>query len=432
MRFPRHDRRFIFLVIGSGLLISIIVLAAYGASRISAGRAVDSVSITNSSVSFAASSTFSHSTSNADYDSTSSSSIVVSQDTSDNSGSQNFRPEPRTGVIVPIFTENTESQLSEVEEVIQTKLAYQSVPIIAVINPSGGPGTYSPSIFSEIQNMQAANVTVLGYVPTNWGTRNISSVEADISTYHEWYRVNGTYLDQMPNWEYDGPQGQWYYPGPDGTYIPSYFSALTHYAKSLGETFVFGNSGADVPHNFIGTVSTIGIFENGFEPPFFGFPSLAGNDSWHTSQSKSNFAFFSYRISSLNPYYVATASDYVAYMFLTNDSSTDSYTVLPPYFDQLARILASEVSINIGSDILNDPQISAGFAITVTQPDGTSNWGYAPFTFETLAGSDVTITAESFVGYVFSHWSNGSTNPTISVNATQSMNLISYYNPSFT
>ena len=83
-----------------------------------------------------------------------------------------------------------------------------------------------------------SNVTVLGYVPTNWGTRNIDPVEADILTYHEWYRVNGTYLDQMPNWEYDGPQGQWYYPGPDGTYIPAYFSTLTHYAKSLGETFV--------------------------------------------------------------------------------------------------------------------------------------------------------------------------------------------------
>jgi len=329
---------------------------------------------------------------------------------------------------VPIFADYSESQLSQVNEVIQTKLAYPSVPMIAVMNPSGGPGiSNNPNLLAEVKNMQMANVTVLGYVPTIWGTRNIASVETDIQSYYEWYQVNGIYLDQMPNWEYDGPQGQWYYPGPDGTYIPAYFSTLTDYAKSLGMTFVFGNSGADVPQNFIGTVTTIGIFENAFAPSFFGDPSLTGIGGWHLNQNKSNFAFFSYDLSSLNPYYVLAASNYVSYMFLTNGTFGDSYVVLPPYFNQMVATLASMVSITVRSEILNGAQIDGSFATTVIQPDGTSSEGYTPFTFEVLPSSVVTISAESFAGYVFDHWSDGSTSPVMNVTVTQAMTLISYY-----
>ncbi len=270
-------------------------------------------------------------------------------------------------------------------------------------------------------------MTVLGYVPTIWGTRNITSVEADMRTYYDWYQVNGTYLDQMPNWEYDGPQGQWYYAGIGGTYIPAYFSTLTSYAKSLGETFVFGNSGADVPQNLIGTVSTIGIFENAFTPSFFGDPSLTGIDGWHLNLNKSNFAFFSYDLPSLNPYYVVAASDYVSYMFLTNGTFGDSYVVLPPYFSQTVATLASMISITVRSEILNGAQIDGGFATTVTQPDGTSSEGNTPFTFEVLPGSVVTISAKAFGGYIFDNWSDGSTNPVMNLSVTQSMTLTSYY-----
>ncbi|MHB8565981.1 MAG: spherulation-specific family 4 protein [Nitrososphaerales archaeon] len=289
-------------------------------------------------------------------------------------------------------------------EVIQIKLAYSSVPMITVINPSGGPGvSYNPNLSLEVKNMQAVIVTVLGYVPTICGTRNITSVEADIHAYYDWCQVNGTYLDQMPNWEYDGPQGRWYYSGPGGTYIPTYFSTLTGYANSLGMTFVFGNSGADVLQNFVGTVNTIGIFENAFAPSFFGDPSLTGLDGWHKSQNKINFAFFSYDLSSLNPYYVVAASDYVGCMFLTNRTFGDSYIVLPPYFNRFVATPASMGSITVRSEILNGTQIDGGFETIVTQPDGTSSDGYTPFAFNVLSGTDVTISAENFGRCIFDH-----------------------------
>jgi len=428
MDFRRNNGSHIFwMVLGSGVLIAIIITAAYSTGIPPSSTTVNLHSTaTSSSISVCACA--SQSTSYTNSSSSISQTTSYTTSSSNSQTSQIIAQQPRTGVIVPIFADYSESQLSQVNEVIQTKLAYPSVPMIAVMNPSDGPGiSDNPNILSEVKNMQRANVTVLGYVPTNWGTSNIASIEVSIQTYYNWYQVNGIYLDQMPNWEYNGPQGQAYYPGPDGTYMPAYFSTLTDYAKSLGMTFVFGNSGADVPQNFVGTVTTIGIFENAFAPSFFGDPSLTGIGGWHLNQNKSNFAFFSYDLSSLNPYYVVAASNYVSYMFLTNGTFGDSYIILPPYFNQMVNTLASMVSITVRSEVLNGPQVGGGFATTVIQPDGTSSEGYTPFTFEALPSSVVTISAESFAGYVFVHWSDGSTSPVMNVTVTQAMTLISYY-----
>ncbi len=279
--------------------------------------------------------------------------------------------------------------------------------------------------------MQAANITVLGYVPTAWGARNITSVKADILKYYDWYHVNGLQLDQMPNWEYDGPQGQLHYSGPNGTFMPAYFSNLTSYAKSLGMTKVYGNSGADVPQNFLGTVDIIGIFENPFAAPFISSPSgvngLAGVNGWHMNYSKTNFAFFSYNLTSVNPYYIVAASDYVGYLFLTNGTEPQPYNVLPPYFDLLVSTLASIVPVTIQSEVLNGTSVNTGFQTIVTQPDGISSMGFTPFTFDALSGSTVTISAGNYSGYTFDHWGDGITNSSIDVTPTQAMTLIAYY-----
>ena len=71
-------------------------------------------------------------------------------------------------------------------------------------------------------------------------------------------------------------------------YIPAYYSALTAYIKSLGYTTDFGNSGTDIPYYFMGSVTTIGYFENSH------LPALSIRGGWHSNYTKSNFAFFVY------------------------------------------------------------------------------------------------------------------------------------------
>ena len=95
----------------------------------------------------------------------------------------------------------------------------------------------------------------------------------------------------MPNWEYNSPNGTWYYSGPGGTYLPAYFANLTSYARSLGMTKMFANSGTDVPQNFIGAVDTIGIFENGYLPQMSNVDPLArrplARGTWATASPTS-------------------------------------------------------------------------------------------------------------------------------------------------
>lgn len=250
-----------------------------------------------------------------------------------------------TGVIVPLFTNDTSERASEIEQLIQIKLAYPGVPVLVVYDDHGGPGNYSTDAQQEITRMLNAGIMVLGYVPTWWGERNISAVESAINNFRTWYGVNGIYLDQMPNWDYNAPNGSWYYSGPGGEFIPNYFSNLTEYAKSIGIGKVVANAGADVPQDFLGSVDTIGTFENPFLPSLNltgGWLSIAGLNGWHAQYSKTNFMFFSYDVPSINSSYVLSASKYVGYMYITSGNQTDDrYSQLSPYLTQLVTILAN-------------------------------------------------------------------------------------------
>ncbi len=339
---------------------------------------------------------------------------------------------PNTGIIVPIYASYSPSQLAEVDEIIQVKNEYPSVPIIAVINQDYGPGhSYNANISMEVQQLEAAHVTVLGYVATVYGTRTVNSDEVDIYNFYNWYHVQGIFLDQMPNWEYTGPDGQWNYNGPGGIYIPQYFDNLTSYIESLGMNIIFANSGENVPENLIGTVDSVGIFENSSMPPFFGEQSLTGPGGSYLSFNKSDFIFFSYGINSIDPYYIAAASDYVGWLFVTNETLPQPYDGLPSYFPQLVSTIASTVSISVSSELSSGAHLSSGNAsITVTQPDGTTSEGRTPFTFNLLAGTNVTITAENLTGYYFSRWSDGSTSQVRNVTVSQSTTLVAYYTTS--
>jgi len=267
---------------------------------------------------------------------------------------------------------------------------------MVIINPAGGPGdSYNPSITREVKSMQAAGIIVIGYVPTVWGEASISSIEAEMLTYLSWYGVNGTYLDQMPNWNYNSPNGAWYYSGPNGEFIPAYFATLNQYGKSLGMTEVVANSGADVPIDFIGGVNTIGTFENAYLPSLSltaGWTSIAGVGGWHTSYTKSNFMFFSYAVPSLASAYVLAASSYVGYMYITNGTGTAPYSTLSPYFDQMVSLLASTVRVTMQQPYtLNGASTAGGLWVTVTQAERSSTSVYTPSTLDVDLNSNVTI-----------------------------------------
>jgi len=315
----------------------------------------------------------------------------------------------RTGIIIPLFSQNYSQ--SQVEEIIQAKEAHPTLPFIVVANFGNGPGSsFDASKEKGIKSMQNAGIVVLGYVPTGWGRDNLSTIEHGMATFHQWYQVDGIYLDQMVNWEF----------GSAGQYLPPFYTSLTSYGKSLGMSEIVGNSGADVPYFFVGTVDRIGIFENAFTPP------VSYLEGWHQTYNKSNFWFVSYNVSSINPFYLASASDSVSYLFLTTGERPYPYNSLPSYFNQLVSDLDSLVPVTFRSETLNGSAIPAGFEINVTQPDGISNTALTPSTFNMVSGSQVVVSARDHAGFVFDHWSDGNLNRTRSITVTQAMTLVAY------
>jgi hypothetical protein len=68
-----------------------------------------------------------------------------------------------------------------------------------VFNPNSGPGTATdPAYTQAIAQAQAAGITVLGYVATNYGQRAEADVIADINSYYDFYKASGIYFAEGP------------------------------------------------------------------------------------------------------------------------------------------------------------------------------------------------------------------------------------------
>ena len=224
-----------------------------------------------------------------------------------------------TGVLIPLYTHPTDDSWSEVAKV---HASHPSVPIIAVINPSNGPGGSQNSKYvTGIRNLQNAGVTVLGYSYTKYGQRSGSSVELEVSAYKRWYDVNGMMFDGMSN-----TQG-----------FESYYSALNGHSKSLGMACTVGNPGTVVPASFIGTLDCLVIYENSGLPPIAGLQRYRGHGA-------SNFAYISYGVSKLDTSFETLSAGYVKWLYVTDAALPNPYDRLPPYFRAEVATLDSRTS----------------------------------------------------------------------------------------
>jgi hypothetical protein len=68
---------------------------------------------------------------------------------------------------------------------------------LVVMNPDSGPGgSLDPGYVSAVRAAQAAGITVVGYVYTDYGARSLDVVESDVAAYYRWYGVNGIFFDE--------------------------------------------------------------------------------------------------------------------------------------------------------------------------------------------------------------------------------------------
>ncbi|GGX84699.1 spherulation-specific family 4 protein [Streptomyces fructofermentans] len=69
-----------------------------------------------------------------------------------------------------------------------------------VLNPADGPGpTPDPAFVSAAEALRAAGARLLGYVDTDYGTREPDTVADEAGRHREWYGAEGCFLDRVPS-----------------------------------------------------------------------------------------------------------------------------------------------------------------------------------------------------------------------------------------
>ncbi|HXU96305.1 MAG TPA: fibronectin type III domain-containing protein, partial [Candidatus Nitrosotalea sp.] len=133
----------------------------------------------------------------------------------------------------------------------------------------------------------------------------------------------------------------------------SFYSTVSHYAKSQGYTMTVGNPGTDTLPSYIGTVDNLMVYENP------GIPALSLLQGWHTSYDKSNFSMIAFGVGSISTSFLSSASNYVGYIDLTNDNLPNPYDSVPSYFGSLVA------DLDTGSSSPTVPQSPTGLATSI-------------------------------------------------------------------
>ncbi|HEX2660609.1 MAG TPA: spherulation-specific family 4 protein, partial [Polyangia bacterium] len=222
-----------------------------------------------------------------------------------------------TGTLVPLYSYPTNPAW---RMVIDAKLAHPTVPVVAVINPSNGPGASKNTDFANgIAALAKAGVRVLGYVSTSYTKRAESLVHADIDTYRSWYpEVSGIFFDEQAN-----TVGN-----------EDYYRRVDAYARTKGFDFTVGNPGADTAPSYVGTVDMILIYESS------GLPAgNKANADWHANYDRHNFGIIPYGVQTLDAAYIAQVKSKVGYVYVTGDTLPNPWDTVPAYFgDLLAQL----------------------------------------------------------------------------------------------
>jgi hypothetical protein len=222
-----------------------------------------------------------------------------------------------TGTMVPLYTRPTDPSWAAL---IAAKQAHPNVPVLAVVNPSNGPGASISKDYTDgINRLIAANIRVIGYVWTSYGERAEADVKKDIDTWKSFYpQVTGIFFDEQSN----------------KVGFESYYRNLTEYSRSRGLTFTIGNPGQDTKPSYIGTVDLILIYESS------GIPDMSRLTGWHTEHDRRNFGVIPYGIG-FDKSFIQAAKPYVSYIYLTSDVLPNPWDSLPSYFGDLMAALAA-------------------------------------------------------------------------------------------
>ena len=282
----------------------------------------------------------------------------------------------------------------------------------------GNPGTSVPD--SYVGTLDILNVFESGYLPALSFITYPGYAPTSFATMSYGVGLDSAFIS--------GAQGlvSWVYltdgtlPDPYSS-LPSYFAAEFSLISSLDGASGGGSGTYSLSVNTLTQTGTplVGlwttwsqsgsILSTGFTPT--SFSGSAGGEYTVTVSNYGSYVFCHWQDGSTNP----TRS-----VSLQGDDALTAYysttgSCAPPTFPVTVSTLSTT-----GSPI-------TGLYAAVTENGSPLLSGFSTLTFTATAGDSYGVTAENFGPYAFSHWADGSTNPTITIAPDQATDLVAYY-----
>jgi hypothetical protein len=232
--------------------------------------------------------------------------------------------EDRLSVLIPLYIYPTHYQ-PETYAWRHLTLAQPHVPITAVINPNNGPdnGAPNPDYAKGLADLRAAHITLLGYVSTRYGERNIVEVKREVDLYNQYYQVNGIFLDEAAS---------------SSTQLEYYQKLYTYIKAKPSLSQVVLNQGTQPDEGYLSqsAADTVVIFEN-YAKEWAGYssPSYVSN---YTSDRFSMLIHSAPDVETMKQTINLALARHVKYVYVTDDrpdsADQDPWNQLPSYWDE--------------------------------------------------------------------------------------------------
>jgi hypothetical protein len=196
--------------------------------------------------------------------------------------------------------------------VVSEKQANPTLTFLVIINPVNGPGPDLEQTYGKnVTTLEHSGALVFGYVHTDLGRGDTSSVESEIRKYKSWYNVDGIFFDGMPT----------------VSGYEAYYSAVGSFARTLG-LFNVGNPGTTIPQSYAGILDLYVLDES---------PApLASSGPIPASETASLI----YGVRAINQTFVDSFTRLSGFVHVTDRNQPDPYISLPTYFSSLVYMLA--------------------------------------------------------------------------------------------
>ena len=188
-----------------------------------------------------------------------------------------------------------------------------------VFNPDSGPGTATvPAYTQVIAKAQSAGITMLGYVATNYGARAEADIIADINHYYDFYTPSGIYFAEGPMDADCTPMEAMYHRLSDAVRARDQNAYLAVGTRFCPTYIVFFDIMVQFARNW-------NEYQTDYRPP-----------SWMPANSPQRFVHFVHTVppSDASAALSLTITNGAGWVFVTDQTDPNPWSVLPSYFDQ--------------------------------------------------------------------------------------------------